>query len=445
MSDNYDTAERLRFLKITDADGQRLRQFRDVLAPKMPAVLEQFYDHVVTAPSLAKKFPTKDSMNFAKNAQSEHWLKYVFDGNTGPDYMARVDRIGRAHVVNDLQPRWYMAGYCFTLNHLVDLVVATHRKDPQKLAETLKSINKAIFLDMDLAITVYNEVGRENIMSMVAEAERFGETVKQMVGVVTAASTELQATSQSMENTANATTQQATAVAAAAEEASTNVQTVASAAEELSSSISEISRQVAQSTQISNEAVEEAQRTNAMVLGLAEAANKIGEVVKLINDIASQTNLLALNATIEAARAGEAGKGFAVVASEVKNLANQTAKATEEISSQIGDIQSATKSAVTAIESISGTITHISESSQAIATAVEEQGAATQEIARNVEQAASGTTEVTTHINDVTEQATETGHSAQEVLAASGELSRQAEQLNGEVDTFIANMAKQKK
>ena len=273
-------------------------------------------------------------------------------------------------------------------------------------------------------------------------ADDFERNMKQVVDTVASAATELQSTAKGMETTAHATSQQATTVAAAAEEASSNVQTVASAAEELSSSISEISRQVAQSTQIAGAAVAEVDSANEKVQGLAEAAQKIGEVVALITDIADQTNLLALNATIEAARAGEAGKGFAVVASEVKNLANATAKATEEISTQIGGIQSATEDAVSAIGSIGGTIAQMNEIAAAIAAAVEEQGAATQEIARNVEQAASGTQDVSSNIVQVTQAANETGHSAGEVLTASGELAKQAEILGSEMDSFVGEMRK---
>jgi methyl-accepting chemotaxis protein len=196
---------------------------------------------------------------------------------------------------------------------------------------------------------------------------------------------------------------------------------------------------VAESASIAGQAVDEAGRTNATVQSLAEAAQKIGQVVELINDIASQTNLLALNATIEAARAGEAGKGFAVVASEVKNLANQTAKATEEIAAQINEMQTTTNGAVGAIQGISGTIGRISEIATSIASAVEEQGAATQEIARNVQQAAAGTQDVSANIGGVTQAAGETGAGASQVLSAADELSRQSAQLQTEIDQFLGN------
>ncbi|MBL6933278.1 MAG: MCP four helix bundle domain-containing protein [Rhodospirillales bacterium] len=283
---------------------------------------------------------------------------------------------------------------------------------------------------------------QEKIRMMNKMADDFQASVGGVVQTVSSASTQLQSSAQSMTAISEETSAQATAVAAASEEASTNVQTVASAAEELSSSIGEISRQVSQSTEIAGTAVIAAKKADEMVQGLAMSAQKIGEVVEMITDIADQTNLLALNATIEAARAGDAGKGFAVVASEVKNLANQTAKATEEIGGQIGDIQDATNNSVLAIQDITKTIGQISEISAAIAAAVEEQGAATSEIARNVEQAAAGTGEVSTNIAGVTQAAAEAGSTSTQVLEAANELSEQSELLKAEVDKFMDQVRK---
>jgi len=275
-------------------------------------------------------------------------------------------------------------------------------------------------------------------------AQKLEEMAGEFDGNVRTSLAEMKSASGSMENTAEgmaATAEeagsQASAAATAAELASTNVQTVASAAEELSASIREISQQVVQSSNIAEQAVKDARHTDEQIQGLAEAANKIGEVVAIITDIADQTNLLALNATIEAARAGDAGKGFAVVASEVKNLANQTSKATDEIGSQISNIQGATQDAVVAIQRISKTIKKIDEVGSAIAAAVEEQGSATQEIARNVEQAATGTNEVSANISGVNSAAGDTGQAASEVLNAVGTLTEQSNSVGQHVETFL--------
>jgi len=268
----------------------------------------------------------------------------------------------------------------------------------------------------------------------------FDSEVSDLLRALSVSATEMETTATSMSEIADDTNVRATTVATAAEQASVNVQTVATATEELSGSIREISRQVSQSAEIAQRAVDEATRTDHQVQELASAAQKIGEVINLISDIAEQTNLLALNATIEAARAGEAGKGFAVVASEVKNLANQTAKATGEIGQQIEAIQSETLGAVTAIQSIATTIKSMNEITSAIAAAVEEQGAATSEIARNVEQAATGTHDVTENIIQVTTSAGQTGSAATQVKSVAGDLNQKADRLKAQVEKFLTDV-----
>ncbi|MFZ5738058.1 methyl-accepting chemotaxis protein [Rhodopseudomonas thermotolerans] len=277
-------------------------------------------------------------------------------------------------------------------------------------------------------------------VEMMTMANGFEAAVGEIVNTVSSASTELEASASTLTQAADRAQHLSSTVAAASEEASTNVQSVASATEELSSSISEISRQVQDSARIAADAVNQARSTDDRVSELSKAATRIGDIIELINTIAGQTNLLALNATIEAARAGEAGRGFAVVASEVKALAEQTAKATGEISQQISGIQAATNDSVTAIKQITGTIEQLSEIASTIAAAVEEQGAATQEISRNVQQAAQGTQQVSSNVIDVQRGATETGSASAQVLSSAQSLAKDSTRLKSEVSRFLDNV-----
>jgi methyl-accepting chemotaxis protein len=271
-------------------------------------------------------------------------------------------------------------------------------------------------------------------------ADGFDSAIGKIIQTVSTASSELESSAGQLSKTAEVTQVLSATVASASEQSSANAQSAAAAAEEMASSVSEISRQVQDSHKISREAVSQVEQTNARIADLAQSASRIGEVVKMISAVAEQTNLLALNATIEAARAGEAGRGFAVVASEVKALAAQTAKATEEISEQIGQMQSATNQSVSAIQEIGGTIGRIAEISQAIAAAVEEQGATTQEISRNVQQAAQGATQVAGSITDVNRGATDTGTASTHVHGLARSLLGQSNHLKGEVEKFLSTV-----
>ncbi|HMH98443.1 MAG TPA: methyl-accepting chemotaxis protein [Bradyrhizobium sp.] len=327
----------------------------------------------------------------------------------------------------------------------IDQVVEeTERGDEiGRMAETLEMLRQTALTARTLEaeqIATKQQGENEKREALIALADRFDASVGRLVGMMASGSTELETTAQSMTGTAERTNQQATVVSTAAAEASARVQTVATAAEELSTSISEISRQVAQSAKITDRAVENARRTDTIVRALADGAQQIEHVAELISSIAGQTNLLALNATIEAARAGEAGRGFAVVASEVKSLASQTAEATKEIGTRISQIQGATKEAVEAIQGITATIEEVSAIATTIGSAIEEQGAATAEIARNVTQTAQATQEVTANIDGVSAAAHETGGAAGLVLSAASNLSKQAEQLSGEVNVFLAGV-----
>jgi methyl-accepting chemotaxis protein len=329
----------------------------------------------------------------------------------------------------------------FARNELKAAVPGTERRDEVgDMARTVE-VFKTNAIEVERLKAGVEETERraaeQRKIDMTKLANDFEAAVGEIIETVSSASTELEASASTLTATAVRSQELTTMVAAASEEASTNVQSVASATEELSSSVNEISRQVQESARMANDAVDQARKTNDRVGDLSKAAARIGDVVELINTIAGQTNLLALNATIEAARAGEAGRGFAVVASEVKALAEQTAKATGEIGQQISGIQAATQESVNAIKEISGTIEKLSEISSTIAAAVEEQGAATQEISRNVQQAAQGTQQVSSHITDVQRGASETGSASSQVLSAAQSLSSDSNRLKLEVGKFL--------
>jgi hypothetical protein len=446
VASNGSIDDRLAFLRIDAGTRATLTEFLPTLQRELPNLLSGLYQHIQQWPRLAGLFRNQAAMDGAKKAQGEHWVR-LFSGRFDEAYVASVRRVGLVHSRIGLEPQWYIGGYAFALGRLH--TVASHsfasylkpKIAQAKTAALICALNQAVMLDMDLAISMYIEENKATYdRKLAALAESFEAKIGSVVGRVVGQATTLKDTAASMSAAAEETNGQAATVAAAAERASVNVQTVATATEELHSSVTEISRQVDHSSKVAGAAAEAAQRGNATVQGLSTAAQNIGDVVKLISDIASQTNLLALNATIEAARAGDAGKGFAVVASEVKTLANQTAKATENIASQMAAIQAATADAVQSIQGFRATITTISEIAGAIASSVEQQAAATQEIARNIQEAALGTNQVSGNIGGVQQAASDTGTAAALVLASANDLGRQADELRADVGTFLSNI-----
>jgi methyl-accepting chemotaxis protein len=336
-----------------------------------------------------------------------------------------------------------MIGQCIDIFHKHPEHQRRLLRDPANLPHTANIKLGEESLKLEVSAVMAKDGGYIGPMvcwSVVTDQLRIADDVKEVVKIVSSASTEMKASAESLAASSEETAVQSTTVAAASEEVTANVQTVASAAEQLAASVHEVSSQVTDSSRISREAVSETERTNLTVQGLAEAAQKIGDVVNLISDIAGQTNLLALNATIEAARAGEAGKGFAVVASEVKSLATQTAKATEDIASQVGAIQGATNEAVSAIQGIGQTIGRINEIATSISSAVEEQSAATAENSRNVQEAANGTQEVSSNISGVSMAANESGQAAGQVLTAAESLAHEGEQMHQKVQEFVDSL-----
>jgi methyl-accepting chemotaxis protein len=460
-SSRSDISDRLGFMKLDHSATQALQEIASIVREALPKVLEEFYVHIRGWPQVSRFFGGDSMMNMAKNKQVEHW-SIILRGEFSQDYVASVRRIGQTHARIGLEPRWYIAGYSFIMERVIALI-ARHchdkafppgvkfktpadraRADAEFAALNARyssAFTRAALLDMDFAISIYLEEGEAAKQRALQEvAGKFEQSVGNIVTTVAAAATELEHTARSMSSIAEATSGKAVAVSAAAEQATTSVSQVANSTEELNQAVGEISRQVTQASRIASAGVVRARTTSDIMTQLSQTAEKIGQVVSLISDIAAQTNLLALNATIESARAGEAGRGFAVVAAEVKALAGQTSKATEEIGQQIAAMQDISRQSVAAISEIQSTINEIDSVSTAISAAVEEQSATTREISRSTGEAAVGTKEVTRHITEVQREASETGDAATQVVEASSELGRQAEQLRRQVDTFLASL-----
>lgn len=435
-------SERLAFMRLTAESRAALAEAWSIVEPKLDGVLDAFYRHLQATPQMAAMLAThaKGGVERLKQAQRRHWAR-LFSGRFDEEYAAGVRRIGEAHARIGLDPRWYLGGYALALAELGRLIGEAKRWNGRRTAELSAAVTEAVFLDMDLALDVYFEMARLQAERARAEiAARFEGEMGGLIAGVAAASTELSANADTLAAVSGRVAERSVSAAAATEQASTNIATIASAAEELSASITEITRQVNESARVAARAANEARATDHTIASLAETAGKIGDIVRLINDIAGQTNLLALNATIEAARAGEAGKGFAVVASEVKNLASQTAKATEEIAAQVSAIQAETKRAVDAIRGIGAIVAEAERAAAAIAASVEEQGAATKEIARSVQEAVRGTSLASEAVAGVQGAAREADEAVTCLRAAATELARNGEALRAGVDSFLSRV-----
>ena len=438
---SFDISPRLRFARIDQETVADLRAAWPTIEAAVPGILERFYRHVSSEPRLSALVGSR-SKDLA-SAQARHWAR-VFGGRFDEDYARSVVAIGQAHHRIGLEPLWYIGGYQFVLNEIVAVLVAKSGWRKKRLARSLIAVNKAVLLDMDLAISVYQDVLLEERSRQAEHLETqiaaFRGSSAQMLERVRARSEAMLGTAAEMSDVAEGARTQATSAAAAAEETSTMVASVASASEELNASIEEIGRQISAATGIVDKANAMTSRMAEAMGTLAESGSKIGTVVGLIQAIAAQTNLLALNATIEAARAGEAGKGFAVVASEVKNLAGQTARATEEISRQVDDIQNGTGAAVGAIEEIGTIVRDIGGVTGSIAAAIVEQSAVTRDIAQSVTQAAEGTAVLARTVASVETVITRTSENAGIVDETAKDFGTQSAALAEEVRGFLARL-----
>ncbi len=408
-----DLKRRVGFTRLTNIDCDALKGFRPILERNVDNLLDAFYDHVTAVPELAALFRDDAHVKFARDGQRVHWLDRVFSGNFDSDYVASVQRIGEAHARIDLDPRWYIGAYCFALDYLHQVVRTEMQDDPEGVATVATAINKAVFLDMDFAISIYIRAAKDLATKVVNEqADKFEVNVKEVVSTVSQASTELEAT--------------AGTVAAAAEESAAQAVIVSAATQKCQSAIQDIKGKVSASSDSTQEAVALAAAAGDSIQRLNASTEIISGFSKTITDIAGQTNLLALNATIEAARAGDAGKGFAVVASEVKALAQQTARATDEIVSTLGTIKSEVTATTTSIDDVTATIQQINEMSADISSAMDQQETSMEEVANNVD--------------GISEASIETGKATSETLTATSELARQSGILEERVNTFLVEV-----
>lgn len=436
---------RLAYNQIDEATRRILRRHKGFIVAELPPLLDRFYDHISKNAETARFFGSRDHMMKAKAAQIRHWSA-IMDAAFDETYEQSIRRIGETHHKINLEPRWYIGGYNALITGLLQVIAEKLRPAaPEKKGIFGKgmvpedndvvalqiAVTRAALLDMDLAISVYLDAGKRDLATLSRGVLDMSVIVSDTVGKVQASCTDLS-------KSAKVSLDQTAAVAAAAEQASSNVRTVATAADELTASVKEIGRQVESPSQTAEQAVATASSASGRVQQLTAASSQIGTVVDLISNIASQTNLLALNATIEAARAGEAGKGFAVVAQEVKSLAAQTSKATAEIGAQINAIQAAATDAVGAIDGIAKIIGSMNGITTTIASAVEQQGAATMDIARNVQEAAQGTAEVAANATGLATAARSTDGAATAMSQAANDLASKAEQLRKLAEGFAA-------
>lgn len=444
---NESQSVRVSFVQIDDETRTLLRELRPTIARVLPAILDEFYNHISNYPEVARLFADKAHMRRARDMQIEHW-DAIAAAHFDERYVRSVTRIGEVHHRLGLEPRWYIGAYSFIIARLLTAIEEAHgtgllgAKARKKKAKMLATITKAALLDMDLAISFYLDTGgREKRQTFDELSATFQRKIGKVADEVLAAAANLETIADVLTASAGETEQRALTAAGGSEETFGNVRSVAEGAKSLSCSIQEINLQVQESANVASDAVSQAERADARIKDLSMAAVRIGEIVNIISGIAKQTNLVALNATIEAARAGESGKAFSVVATEVKQLANQTAKATEEIGAQIVGIEMSIGDAVSMIKGTGSIIDQISHISSTIAVAVEQQRAATQNMDEDLENAARGTTTVATILNEVHHGAGETRATSDQVLTSARSLVAEGTAFKKEVENFLARLS----
>ncbi|WP_378800284.1 protoglobin domain-containing protein [Methylopila henanensis] len=433
-----DANARLAFLQLDATAKADLGAAWTVVEPHLSDILDGFYRHLLGQPELAQRIRGNEPR--LKSAQAGHWAR-LFSGAFDAAYFDGARRIGMAHVRIGLEPRWYIGGYAYVQDRMFHAIGRSSRFSGDRAARMMRAIAKAVMLDMELAISTYQDKIMGDLAAKNAAIEAAIDEFDRAVGAslteMAGASSRMTATAATLEQAAAATDSRSDAVAGAAADTAAIVRSSAAATEELAASIREISGQAKRWLEAAQQASTEATRTSGTIAELAETTDRIGSVVGMISSIAAQTNLLALNATIEAARAGDAGRGFAVVAAEVKSLARQTAEATDEITSQIAAVQNSTRASVGDIARILDTISEIAVVAGSISAAVEQQEAATQEIASNAHGAAGHTGEVSASIMVVKQSNEATTSASADVRAVAGDVKLRVDEIEAKVQDFF--------
>ncbi|MDV7341155.1 globin-coupled sensor protein [Terasakiella sp. A23] len=429
---------RLAFYQIDKKTKEQLEIAWPIIEKGLPDLLKGFYQHVGEIDHLNDMIGCPDNIERLIQAQTNHW-RLLFSGTFDETYFERVSQIANAHVRIKLEPRWYMGGYSYTLIGLQNLIFDKLKK--KKAIKALSAVTKAVMMDMELVISTYYDVIDKKHRTVINDLSRnFSQTIEGIVRDVKLSSGELTETSSEMKDRTLKISDAVQTASGAATVALENIGMVSSSADELTKAIEEISAQTQRSITVVSRAVQRTEITREAVDGLRISAEKVGDVVALIDSIANQTNLLALNATVESARAGEAGKGFAVVAGEVKNLAGQTARATSEISDLIKGIQESTHNTVHSIGAVHATIGEVSQISSAVSAAVEEQSVSTQEIARSVHEVSQASHQIGDLLGELSNLATHTTTSSAQANKVSTGLSIQSQHLSVDVDRFLSSL-----